>query len=454
MKFAIETKQKVEKIYCWAHGDGGPDPVPQDGGYGLYFIGVDTKGSKTNERNRLLRFDDKDGDFVELNNTLWDLAGMDHGKFSTKISLLEYLQTNSVSQQMIQLANAGFANTLCAKIEELSLSQCIRWTKLWEDPTAESKDPSGESTAQSQRLSGDETVKHSGEYRFVDSYSCLIDYLSCKHWNPSEQGPRPYCIRTSSPVASIVSTGSNADSPPIHRLYLKAGGEPYLARTVVCTASPHVLLRPDLLSFHPPLPEEKIEALNSVKMNTAMKVILKFSRLAWPKKLQGMIFAADDCLFPEVWFRDLTHLLSSGGSSDGKDDSEAVEGYCVGFATSDYAAALLQLSEEEMFDSLLRQLDRAFSLLTSRHMSADPDTEADSTACPLPPKPSEVFLGGLVKRWSAETNPYIGGGYCSPKVGAAIKYGAALARPCGPQGSIFFAGEATNDCQPGATAHR
>ena len=468
-KFAIQENRKLEKMYCWAHGDGGPDLAPENGLYGLYFIGSEDgaeDGSINASRSdRLLRFDDLDQDFVSLNTALWNLSELDHEKFSLSTSLKDFLQTQKFSPRMIDMANAGFANTLCANIEELSLAQSIRWTNLWSDTTTD--DSSKEQLAEeTNALHIDRTIKeidvippklddkHSGEYRFVDSYACLINHLSCKNW----QHP-PFSILTNCPVSLVDSTytTSEDDSQPVHRVYLKSGGAPYLTRTVVCTASPQVLLQNDLISFQPPLPEEKLEACRSVKMNVAMKIILKFSSLAWPPKLQGMIFAGADCMLPEVWFRDVSELLSNETERDEQSSGDKVAGYCVGFATSKYAEAILALQDEEViFKALLCQLDRAFSMLTARHMTGELSSSSESmeSVQKMPPLPSDVFLGGIIKKWSPETHPYIGGGYCSPKVGGAINYGCGLAEPCGPNNSIFFAGEATNDTRPGATAHR
>mmetsp|Transcript_17358 Transcript_17358/g.23853 ORF Transcript_17358/g.23853 Transcript_17358/m.23853 type:complete len:564 (-) Transcript_17358:139-1830(-) len=452
-KFAAETGEPLQEIYCWAHGDGGPDLTPHDGYYGLYFV--------SDTEDRLLRFDDKDADFVALNDNLWSLADLNHSDFSSDKSLLDYLSECRVPPAMIRLADAGFANTLCSNIDELSLTQSIRWTKLWNDPTAE--DPLLETNCVSTEDVRVE-IDTSGEHRFVNSYSCLIDHLSCRL---SKEEDRPFLIHTSSPVRLIESceaslsplspcsitksmtpkriTNSHRESSAFHRVYVKGQATPFLSRTVVCTASPHVMKQPNLLEFRPPLPAEKLQALQSVHMQPALKVILKFSHLPWPAKLQGMIFSDEAFLFPEVWFRD----ISESNLNDSEKDERRVAGYCVGFATSRYAEAILAMQEEEAFHSLLAQLDKAFSLLTTRHMSADPTQFTGK----MPPIPSSVYVGGIIKKWHTSTHPYIGGGYCSPKKGGAIDYGAALAKPCGPNNSIFFAGEATNATQPGATAH-
>lgn len=71
-EFAEETKQPLQNLFCWAHGDGGPseEPVDDDGvlGYGLYFFAGDD-----GRRSRMIRFDEESQDFMELNKILKDL---------------------------------------------------------------------------------------------------------------------------------------------------------------------------------------------------------------------------------------------------------------------------------------------------------------------------------------------------------------------------------------------
>ena len=83
------------------------------------------------------------------------------------------------------------------------------------------------------------------------------------------------------------------------------------AHRVVITCSPHVLKRPELLKFTPPLPQAKLDALECVNMHTAVKVILKFRVKPWPEHLQGLVMAG--CLIPEVWFKDVP--TSSGDTA-------------------------------------------------------------------------------------------------------------------------------------------
>lgn len=67
------------------------------------------------------------------------------------------------------------------------------------------------------------------------------------------------------------------------------------------------------------------------------------------------------------------------------------------------------------------QLEKVFSHLEQRHMSAEhPDTAPSPKALP---KASEVYVGGMFWDWRPAHHPYIGGGYCSPRVNKPITSG-------------------------------
>lgn len=182
---------------------------------------------------------------------------------------------------------------------------------------------------------------------------------------------------------------------------------------------------------------------------------------------------------------------------DGDDGAVCI---ATGFACADYADALMSMDAPALVQRFLAQLDDVFASLEPRHMSAVPThtpsaQSSSSSSCSLSiditselpsssptstavahregevvvngedqrcpsqglPRPSEVYLGGLVHDWQAE--PYIGGGYCFAKAGsdvdACVQLAAKVGGGGGPggKGSVFFAGEATNVTRPGGTAH-
>jgi monoamine oxidase len=217
-------------------------------------------------------------------------------------------------------------------------------------------------------------------------------------------------------------------------------GVKYHCKNVVITASPHVINN-KMIQFSPPLPDEIEQAFGSVTMNSITKVIMKFSKAAWPRDLHGMIMVGDKFLLPEVWFRIV---------EDEVEPDEPATAYAVGFTTSKFAERLTDYSQQEVFQRCLSQLDEIFAKLEPRHMSANPDDPQNVVALKSLPKPSEVYLGGMFWDWRPSHHPYIGGGYCSPTVGKPITIGDVLKK--GNGNHMFFAGEATNH-RPGATAH-
>ena len=135
-------------------GDGGPLDDPADGGYGLYYIGKEknsnkpdptgfqplkydkpygdtAQDTKLNSKDRLLRMDEKDPDFVALNEALWELSHLNENDYSEDLSLYDYLLSKKLNTNMLKMGNAGFANTLCTNARELSLKQSIKWSRIW-----------------------------------------------------------------------------------------------------------------------------------------------------------------------------------------------------------------------------------------------------------------------------------------------------------------------------------
>ena len=138
-------------------GDGGPLPETADNGYGLYYIGASKNNSgdnksavigaagnvnnlpyqvsdsevALNKKNRLLRYDDTDADFVALNKALWELCDLHEDDFDESLSLYDYLLSKKLNPNMLKMGAAGFSNTLCSNSYELSLKQAVKWSRIW-----------------------------------------------------------------------------------------------------------------------------------------------------------------------------------------------------------------------------------------------------------------------------------------------------------------------------------
>jgi hypothetical protein len=353
------------------------------------------------------------------------------------MSLIDFLKSEEFSSEMISLASAGFSNTFCSTSENMSFKQSVRYTRLWH---------------------GDE--EDEGEFRFKNTYACVINYLkrglNIKVNTPvtlidNSKGYEEYS--SSSESSSDLGQSPVTSSADLTREMIRVTtveGTEYLCRSIVVTSSPKVLLS-NLMKFQPPLPSAKIAGLESLDMFRAMKIILKFKKRPWPKNLQGMIMSAKDCLVPEMWFRDVNPLPSSLLASNSYNHPDEAVCIASGFATAKYADRLLSLSEEEMYKTVLVQMDEVFSHLTSNHMSAHPSDEDEKPE--TLPSPSSVFIKAMYHDW--KKYPYIGGGYSCARTGWNLDNCKAIAESIcvGRSGGIFFAGEATNVTQPGGTAH-
>lgn len=427
--------ETIVPAFCWAHGDGGPFELAVNGLYGLYYVGH-------GENRRILRYDDSEAEFCRLNQCLKEIGHLDEADIDDNMSLNDYLVSQGFSKEMLALASAGFSNTFCARSETMSLKQVVRNTRLWH---------------------GDE--ENEKEFNFKNSYSVLVEYLknglNIKLNSPVSlvDNSEGYSEPRRNPLSNSVTPSVSSDGQrELVKITLKDGST-YNARCCVVTSSPKVLLS-DLIQFKPPLPDAKIDGLKSVDMHPAMKVIFKFSKRFWPKKLQGMIMSCDDCICPEMWFKEVPTAdgapqdkLLSIGETVYLDDVDSQEGTCTatGFATATCAEKLQRMSEEEIYRTILAQMDEVISKLAPRHMSADPSDE-DEKPEDLP-RPSSVFIKAITQDWSKQ--PYIGGGYCCGRTGWNLEKGRNIAEAIdvGSSGAIFFAGEATNVSQPGGTAH-
>lgn len=217
-------------------------------------------------KKRLLRFDDKDDDFCRMNKTLEEISSLNENDYLDTVSLYDYLISKNFSLEMIKMAEAGYSNTLCSNARDLSLKQCIRWEKIWNE---EEIDETG--------VGGDGT--------FVNSFKSVIDRLK-----------KDVQVELNTPVVSVRHPKSSDDLDLI--CLTTANGVKYYAKNVVITAPPPVIA--SKISFHPPLSDKLAEALTSVNMHRITKVFLKFSEPAWPKDLNGVIMAGnDDFIVPE-----------------------------------------------------------------------------------------------------------------------------------------------------------
>ena len=100
-----------------------------DGGIGLYHI------HRENQPPRWLRFDSTDPEFCKLNGLLQSIhtvgAAAPGGAGGAR-SVGAYLRAAGVSADMLALADASYANTLCSSLDGLDLAEAAVIERHWQ----------------------------------------------------------------------------------------------------------------------------------------------------------------------------------------------------------------------------------------------------------------------------------------------------------------------------------
>jgi len=343
---------KLTPLFTWAHGDGGPDDeFAPDGGFGMYYVG---------RKDKLMRFDQIDEEHAHMHKVLWSFSELKNSnEYSTKdCNLHDYLSSKGVTETAIAMAEAGYANTAGNSLRKMSLHHTVRCEGGW-------------------RSDGDEDA------RVVGTLYQVIEHL--------REGIPLKCKQ-------VVNRIDYQDSGKI--IVTTEKGAEYIASRVVVSASIPCLQR-KTISFSPQFSPAVQRAIDSIQMESACKVILKFSRRSWPEKLHGMV--CSDCFVPEIWFEEKDGFY-----------------YAIGFATADAARKIPNHSTKETCSLVVAQLSKIFK---------------DDLR--------NAFLGGLVVDWGAV--PYIWGGYACTHMNEDMNARKILSTPI--QNQVFFCGEAVNEFQ-------
>jgi len=370
---------------------------------------------------KLMRFDALDDDFEELSDAL-DKLGEDGAKFmegesvegskmseeERKTNLKQHLYSAGVSRRGIAMAEAGYANTLGASLEHLSLGLTRRIEYLWDND------------------GGDV------DFRIVPSTRLLLERL--QRGLDAEHGVE---IKKGCPVFKIELQGSSeADASALVQVEYFEGGEARTvkARHVVVSVPVPILqgrIEGESINFVPQLPEDKRAAIDTLGVRGAMKVVARFSEKFWPEDMHGTV--CSDSHIPEFWAHGAGALVDA--------DSKPIEGeqaaaaasaepchILVGFAMAGAAANLATFKESQILDMFVQQLDVIFG-----------DKKASSS-----------FLHGFVLDWSQEA--YIRGGYSFPSIHEHTSSRGIVARS-EFNGRLHFCGEATDATESYMTMH-
>ena len=150
-------------------------------------------------------------------------------------------------------------------------------------------------------------------------------------------------------------------------------GRVFLSNKVLLTTSVKILQKEEI-TFIPKMPNDKINAINSIMMPDGLKVFIEFSEKFYPDMLfTGNLLkeiSSSDKLFYDAAFK--------------KESSQNILGFfCVGEKASPYTSLE---SEEKIISMVLEELDMMFS-----------------------GKASQTYVKHIIQNWSKEK--YIGGSY-------------------------------------------
>jgi len=392
MDLIAENGLPCRTLFTWAQGDGETPKYPVNGGMSMYYLG---------KENLLLRYDTTDERVTKVNKLLWEFGELDEKEEYNATTLDDWLTRHGFSGTSFSLALAGYANTLCSNMKKCALKAVIPLEKSW--------DSNGE-----------------GDYRLENGMYDVIRTLA-----------KGLDIKTKCVVKSI-------DYQNDKMKITTESGEIIEADKVVVSVSLGVL-KAGIIQFVPPLPTAKVEAIQKVVFENAMKVVMKFSKRFWPKELHGII--CSDTIIPEFWFDGPERVGSLSEFSSPllikKVDELKSEFLISGFVCSEMANYLGSLSKEEVTSKVLKQLDDMFGEKDPNDILRDLRIER-----PEPYRPqlnskspaTDYFVDCMIQNWAKQ--PYVRGGYSSPTIGESAATRDTLAAPV--DGKVFFCGEHTN----------
>ena len=389
-------EKDVEPIFITSQGDGGPDENPTSHGlYGGYYL--------ANE-DLFLPYNSDDNDFKSLNEILWEMSENKENdeNFETNdedrdweypddpnLSMKDYLvKVKNIPERMLPLAIAGYANTAgCSDLENISYAATRSFEQFWDKHEIE------------------------GDYRLHSKHSmgAVVDALvRCITNNDASDN---YNIRFEK--AKILLNWKvdriqyAAEKNHEKKIIIHSNNGELLYADACIISVPTSIINSKAITFQPPLPKFKTEAFAMVGMDSALKIILKFSSRLWPKKLQSIVCA--DCPIPEIWFREFRW-------NENKSNCHIAVCYLMSKA----ADHIIRHGIDNAINVAKGQLQTIFRISTE--------------------KMNKSFLSHLVYDWSKHET--IRGGYAYPKVGIRPKHYRDMA--CSLDNELFFCGEGTH----------
>jgi len=250
-----------EEVFTWAQGDGGPSerPCSRDGGAGYYYFD-----------KKLTRFDSLPPDILYLHEVLSSMSSLHSSTLPQQDSSVDMrtvlTEVYSVSDRALSLAEAGYGNTVGDDLCNLS------WKLNCEAEVNFLRDGNGDFRIGNKKRG------------FANYY---IDLFS-----------KDLKILYNQIVYKISQNGKTIEVFVDNGRSQQQVSQPFVCDYLIFTPPVSILKRKDVI-FSPPLPENKLRAIDSIKTSIGFKLILKLNKRIGPIDFHGMICA--NSLIPEVW---------------------------------------------------------------------------------------------------------------------------------------------------------
>jgi monoamine oxidase len=245
-----------------------------------------------------------------------------------------------------------------------------------------------------------------------------VESLSAKHWIEDERpfdGEDHLILDGYSPIIQDLAkdVAIHLNTQALHIEYETNGVKvitnkgPFEADLAIITV-PLGVLKSQQITFVPPLPDDKIQAIKRLKMGVFNKIALKFPHIFWPTDRQYFNYLALHSP-ASAWLYNYAFFFKAP--------------VLVSFMGGESATAYEQLSDEALIKTLMEPLKALFG-----------------DKIPFP--------DAMVRtRWAQD--PFSLGSYSYVPVGASGNDYDILSQPVGNK--LFFAGEATSRQWPGMT---
>ncbi len=304
-----------------------------------------------------------DGDYRKLQvliDELQDFQGND-------LNMQDYIQQKGITNRLYKIANAQIGNEYGTSNTRISVKGITQSEQLWS--------------------AGDRnyTIKNRSHYSLIEElFAPILDKIK---------------YETVVKKISHTPQGIAIDDEQNQR---------YRADRVLLTV-PLKILQDNDIAFNPPLPNNKIQAINAIGFGAGMKIILKFNARFWDSNL-GSIYGLTHC--PEIW------------SASAQKNSQM---YVLTAFINGEDAETMSKENNYAIDLVLSQLKKCYGSATINN----------------------AFTNGYIADWSKE--PFIKGSYSYPKPNAPSNIREILAQNI--DNKLYFAGEATNTNGHFATIH-